>query len=370
MRRERTPLAIAAAIPQGSVRVRRASQWVALVEDRAETELLRTDRRATLHALAKALLERTDATRTTAPSWAFLMERTGRSRATVARHLADLQRWGLLGVIASGRRGIFAPGGRLSKHLVAGSQVPATNGQGDPANEVAVYVLCEKSPVQLVVDEASVDESETPPLKRVNASPRTRAREQSRTQAEPLRGADFQAATRPPQRAAWRQLPAWPAAVTPSGKDNMLRAASELQRRLPVLRRISTQHVRSVCREFFLAGWTVSDVQRAIDWRPAGHAWAHSGDTAVENVGAWLAYRLNAWRNEGTVTRSHTQRTLAEATEAKARARSRTEELARHQHATAGRPRSEAAKAAMAAARAAASAEIRARTRANAGTES
>lgn len=362
-------MAIAAAIPQGSIRVRRASHWVALVADRAETELLRTDRRATLHALALALIERTDATRTTAPSWAFLMERTGRSRATVARHLTDLQRWGLLGVVASGRRGIFAPGGRLSKRVVASNQVPATNGSQDPANEVAVYVLCEVSPVQLIHDQEGVDRNETPPLERVNASPRTHAREESRVQAEPLRGTDPLAASRPPQRAAWRQLPTWPGAVTPSGKDNMLRAAGELQRRLPVLRRISTQYVRSVCREFFLAGWTVSDVQRAIDWKPAGPAWAHSGDTAVENVGAWFAYRLNAWRSQGTVTRSHTQRTLAEAAEARARARARTEELARHQHATAGRPRSEAAKAAMAAARAAASAEIRARTRTHAGNE-
>ncbi len=344
-----------------------------MVDERAEAEDLRRDKRANLHALALALLERTDAKKTTAPSWKFLQERTGRARSSIAAYLADLQRWGLLGVVASGRRGIYAPGGRYSRRMPPAGHTPAP-AQSDPANEVAVYVLCEIPPLRAVPTQeeqtAAVDRTWTPPLQRVDISPHTHTREDLSTQSEPLRGPDSNAATRQPHRAAWRQLPAWSAAITPSSKDDMLRAAAELQRRLPILRTISTEHVRSLCREFFLAGWTVIDIHRAIDWRPDGTAWPHSGARDVRDVPGWLKKtRLAAWRVNGTadgaVTRSPSQRSTAEATAAKARARARMAEYARHRQATAGWPRSAAARAALAAARAAASSQVRARTRAH-----
>src|SRR5699024_9178167 len=284
--RERAPLAIAAAIPKGSMRVRRASRWVQAVDERAEAELVRTDRREAIHRIALALLERSDVTRTTRPSWDFLAERAGCSRRSVARHLATLQRWGLLGTVASGRSGACCPGGRYARRKPAsGSVVVAA--ETDPAGEVAVYVLCEVSPVQVVADSEPVDTLGTPPLGRVNESPRRRTREGYVAQIEPLRGPHDSAAPRPAQLTARRQLAAWPAGVSPSSKDELLRAAARLRHRLPVLSRISTRHVRSICREFFRAGWTIIDLHRALDYRPDGRPWPHDGATGVGNVGAW-----------------------------------------------------------------------------------
>jgi hypothetical protein len=271
--------------------------------DRVDAANLRADRRETVHRVALALLERTDATRTTRPTWAHLMARTGKSRATVARALAQLRSWGLLGVVASGRQGIYAPRGSN------------TDGRA-PVNEAAVYVLCEIPPVQLVPDLAPpVDENETPPREGLDLVPRTRAELTFvENPAEPLRGQPDQAAqARPTHPGADRQRHWFPSTATPSGKDDMLLAARELQARLPVLRRISPEHVRSVLREFFLAGWSVADVILTIDRLPNENRWAHDGATGVANVGAWLAHRMRPWRQPGgTVRPSPSHRAAAE----------------------------------------------------------
>ncbi|WP_235857245.1 hypothetical protein [Occultella glacieicola] len=100
----------------------------------------------------------------------------------------------------------------------------------------------------------------------------------------------------------------------------MLRAAAELQRRLPALRTITDRHIRSILREFFLAGWTVGDVILAIDQRPNNAHWHHDGATGVGNTGAWLTHRLRPWRTtDGVVRVSPSQR--AAATHAENRAR-------------------------------------------------
>ena len=68
-----------------------------------------------------------------------------------------------------------------------------------------------------------------------------------------------------------------------------------------------------------LAGWTVNDVLAAIDHRPDGTAWAHDGATGVQQVGRWLTHRLSAWRDgHGTVLRSPSQRSAADAAHARA----------------------------------------------------
>lgn len=111
----------------------------------------------------------------------------------------------------------------------------------------------------------------------------------------------------------------------------MLLAAREVQRRSFTLRRITDRHVRSLLREFFLAGWTVADVLLALDRKPAGR-WRHDGAAAVDNVGAWVAYRLRAWRTtEGTVRRSPSTRAAAAHAENRARALARRETESRAQ---------------------------------------
>ena len=145
----------------------------------------------------------------------------------------------------------------------------------------------------------------------------------------------------------------------------MLRAAAELQNRVPALRHLSAQHVRSISREFFLAGWTIIDLHHALDYRPDGTTWPHSGANGVENWGAWMRYRLAPWRQQGTVLRSPTQRSTAEATAAKARARARREAHEQYRTTHPGRQRSQAAQAALATARALASSPTRAHHRAS-----
>ncbi len=104
----------------------------------------------------------------------------------------------------------------------------------------------------------------------------------------------------------------------------MLTAAGELQRRLPVLRKITTKHVRSLTRVFFLAGWTPSDIAHAIDHRPTGQRWPHDGASGVENPGAWAAYRLGAWQDtHGTVGASRSQQVTDDQRQQAARARAR-----------------------------------------------
>ncbi len=367
---ERHWAAITEAVPIGSMPVRRPSRWVSMVDERAEVELLRVDRHRNIVAIARAIVECSRSipvgdrqVQTSVPTWDHLAARAGLARATVARHLATLQQWRLLARVAGGRLGVYAPGGTLSTSRPDAQHRSDLDLAAEPDNDAAVYLLCGPPPVTGAPGADAVDASETPPLEGIRVYPCTHARGDLSVRTEPLRGVESQAAARPPGRAAWREFSAWPSGITPSGKDDMLRAAAELQRRLPVLRRISTEHVRSICREFFLAGWTINDVARSIDWQPNGAARPHSADAGVDNVGAWVAYRLSAWRTDGaitgTVTRSPSQRSIAEATQARARARARRQALARHQHATAGRDRSPAAKAALAQARAASHARIR-----------
>lgn len=330
---ERGPLAIAAAIPPGSIRVRHGSTWLDLVRQAVERERVRRDHAANVLRVAQLLLTRADATRTTRPGWHALAEGAGIARATVHRILCRLARWGLLGTVATGRRGCFAPGGRYSRRYVA--KVPAHNFDGDPKNEAAVYVLCEPAPARNPNsrnDSApAVDTSETPPPSGLEYSPARTREAAPQTRTEPLRGTESLSAAQARRRdPVLRHRPGhwFPTGETTDGKDAALRAAHELRVRLPVLRGISSQHVRSVLRPFFTAGWTVGDVILAIDIRPDGRRWPHDGGHSVENVGAWLAYRLRPWTSDGDPRRSPSQRRAAERSEAAAARRARAEQEA------------------------------------------
>jgi hypothetical protein len=119
-----------------------------------------------------------------------------------------------------------------------------------------------------------------------------------------------------------------PPGNTPRRPDERQAAAQALQDRFPVLRRVSTAHVASRIRDFILAGWSVADVGFAIDRRPDGTPWPHDGAHGVGNVGAWLRYRLAAWRDEtGKVTLSTAQRDQARHELELARQAARREQL-------------------------------------------
>ena len=311
------------AVPEGQTIPRRVSDWIdqALSHPGTATMTERSWRthRAFVLAIANAIDPKS---KTTTFSWASLAEAVleidpgaASSRATVDRYLRRLREWKLLGIVASGRTATYAP-----------------KGSGG-INERAVYVLAVTRTLQ------PVDSIETPPLEEADVAPRTHAREDlAQPHAEPLRGpATWAAHARPSPLPAHRQFPAWPRTVTPKRKDDMLAAAAALCRLVPVLRRITPRHVRSILRPYFLAGWTIADVQHALDHRPSGTRWPHDGATGVDNVGAWLAYRLAAWRDaHGTVRRSNSQRIAAEQRHNAALARARREAEAATRAAAAG----------------------------------
>lgn len=307
-RRERVRSVYMRAVPEGSQRA--ASQVAFLEAVKASPALasLRSDGYATVWAVAQQLAWWASwETMTSRPTWDVLADRTGRSRATVARALGRLRAAGLVGIVATGRSAGYQPAARDAGRA-----------------EAAVYVLCTPSPLALV------DEVETPtPVGLVSETHPPHARE-SDCSSVPLRGAQPGAPAAPGAPAVRDDVPGRPTdtAQEPRRPDWRLAQADELRNRLPVLRRISTKHVASLVREFALAGWSTSDLVRALDQRPDGSSWPHDGADGVGNVGAWVGYRLGPWRAGGTVALSPSQRVQLEATEARARAVARAEQRA------------------------------------------
>ncbi|MCI4013162.1 hypothetical protein [Brevibacterium sp. ZH18] len=73
-----------------------------------------------------------------------------------------------------------------------------------------------------------------------------------------------------------------------------------------------------MAKDFFAAGWTVRDLITALDTLPDGRAhgqlvdgqWVpYSGADGIPaaRLGHWVNWRLNAWRDSGTVVESPTQ---------------------------------------------------------------
>jgi hypothetical protein len=314
-------------VPAGMMRAPDQVMWLDAVRASEAFSSLRADTAASLWAVAQQLAWRASyESMTTRPTWAVIVSETDRSWSTVARAIKRLRAAGLVGVVKTGRDGAHQPA-KCDRGL----------------NDSAVYVLCVPSTVHPVdehdtlTDLKSGEESH-PPHARASEGP-----------AEPLRGTLVAAATRPGAPLGLQIVPGQPlrapdrpeSPLEPSrppderdapndAKDGRrLEPARALQGRLPVLRRISDRHVASLVREFVLAGWTTSELVAATDRRPDGRAWPHSGEKGVDNVGAWLGYRLGAWRDEaGTVRPSPGRRAAAERVERRARQRADAERQA------------------------------------------
>lgn len=321
--------AVQRVLPAGYMRPADQRQWRSVMTESIDAALFRVDRDATTRAVATALMCWADwDTLTTRPTWDTLVadcrRRTGRgSRRTIARAIATLIELHLIARVSHGRRGCFAPGGHLANAgKLHWSQVPDQNSDGDPDNETAVYVLLVPSTMRLVVnnavDIAAVDGNGTPPdLRIVSETHPTHAREAS--PAEPLRGTPPQSeplAARALSGAPRRRLPLWLPHAAAQGQDNMSLAAAEFRRWLPILQRLSVPDVRSLLRPFLLAGWTLSDVLHALDWRPDGSRWPHDGDHGISpdphRVRGWFRYRLGPWVVDGVARRSPSQRRRAD----------------------------------------------------------
>jgi len=259
------------------------------------------------------LIARTDyETMTCRPGWDSIAEAVGCHRRTIARYLAEFEAWGLLGRVAGGRQARYA----------------APGPDGEKINEAAVYVLCIPSPLALLRGEQkpAVDINATPPalggshLKEKDLT-HTRAHEKEPpSDVAPPRlskSCAARGATTPP--VPWRPEIRWPAHRTTSRKIQRQAAASEIWYRSFALRCLSIKDLASICRDFFLAGWTVADILHALDWQPDGTPWPHSGAPATKEparIRGWLKHRLTAWRTKsGEPLRSRDQHLAARAAE-------------------------------------------------------
>lgn len=91
----------------------------------------------------------------------------------------------------------------------------------------------------------------------------------------------------------------------------MVASARLLAEDVPTLRSTTDRWVAHVIRPFVAAGWTVADLQEAIDQRPDGHSWTYDL-REVRRAEYWLKYRLDAWIDHGTVLPSARQKRAAE----------------------------------------------------------
>lgn len=242
-------LRVLQAIPDGHQRAGSAAGWCRAVERHPALLELRTDARENALAVLWVLARYTDhRTKLTRPTWARLQAVTGLSRAAVARWL----RWARVH--------------RLIGHVEQGSTERYRTGQTaeDLGNRSAVYILLSETP--------SPDPTSLP-------NP-TRAREpELSTKLAALRaaGGDLDRAKTGGERLA---------------------AAELLKQRVPPARRLSARHVRSLCREFFKAGWCVRDLHYALDNEPNGtpHPYAYS-TSELRSPAGWIAARLAHWRD-------------------------------------------------------------------------
>ncbi|MFF2300679.1 hypothetical protein [Arthrobacter sp. NPDC058127] len=294
---------VLAAVPKGSVRAAHGRQTMSALRSHEKFVLRNRNGQATIVAVLRALIERADyESMTSRPGWEALIEATGTSRTTVARVLRLLAAWGIIGRVASGRQ---------AKYAAAGPD-------GERINEAAVYVLCTPSPLALV------NKVGTPPalggshLKEKELT-HTRVRgKSSQNDAAPPRLIPAGAASgAPTAQVPWRPELLWPTHRTPKRHIQRVAAASEIRYRSFPLRCMTPKDVASSCRDFFLAGWTVADILHALDWRPDGTLWPHSGAPDTKDawrMRGWLRHRLSHWRTEaGEPLRSRDQQATARA---------------------------------------------------------
>ena len=311
------------AVPRGSSRAASQAKWLEVVKAHRVATSRRADAAATLVAIATALAHWAEwESMTSRPTWEVLMESSGKSRSTVARVLRALREAGLVGIVATGRSAGYTP-------------MALDEGRA----EAALYVLAVPSPVRSAAQPASAETSSRSPIDDtptalLSGEPKNPLRGRARSenpQTEPLRGAQPQpGGSHLTSVSLGRYHVVWSRHATTSRKDERRAAALALKRQLPVLRRLTDANLAHHLREFMLAGWTNADIQHAIDHRPDGTPWPHSGAEGVKNPGAWLDFRLSAWRDSrGTVGRSRTQR--IEAARAEERAAHRAADERRRQ---------------------------------------
>lgn len=314
---ERSRLLVAASVPEGCVLAPRVSVWLEAVREVAEAHGLREAQVATVVRVARGLCDWVDgASRTTRVVNERVAELAGCCVRTVQRWLRRLEEWGLLGLVAGGRSARWAPLARCQdaegrvvlerRNEAAVRSLVVPEGMAAAAPALASSSSAGRGPVDNEGPAEPGCGSRCHPYPSLGIlDPRTRARGGPGGRGlVPLRGAEaiLGAAARPDgrvrgdRRRAW-----WSPRRTRSTEEAVLGLARELQERLRVLRGCSDRYVMRVIRPFFGAGWSVGDLVAAVDRRPDGSAWPHSGDRGVREPARWLIHRLSAWLDGGGV---------------------------------------------------------------------
>jgi hypothetical protein len=304
-------LQIALAIPEGTRRAHTQLEWLKAVAEDEELALVRSDRRRHVLRVAQLLADNArwpdmpgippGEEMTTWPTWAALMESSGLSRSTVADILAWLRGRGYLGTVETG----------TTETIRAGMLYPLPDPHAGEGNRAAEYVLCVPVPDPVDDPEPAEAHAGSVPLW---------------TDLGPLPGSPEPGISCPagaredhPQKTGKTEKLRnnegflWKTSITPRTQRDRLRASEALRVADPVLRRLSSRHLRHLLTPWWDAGWTPSDVLYAVNVRADGTAWpyAYAADD-IGHVPGWIRHRLSAWLGpDGQPVRSHRQRQAA-----------------------------------------------------------
>ncbi|MEV7012004.1 hypothetical protein [Streptosporangium sp. NPDC051022] len=323
--------------------------WLRAVEAHPDAAVLRGDGWRNLHAVARVVMwraSRCEITRawTSIPTRTLIMRRTGLRETAAKGWVRWLRERGFLGTVTAGSTPQYRPGihddgaGNLGAEYIlmipgtlrrsarrSGPQNPApaiTTGPAAPAATAAPpapaapsddHPVSPVSPASIpgpapalhaVPGPVSGDEKRPPSVvlqerTTEDLDPRNTSARRAREEADKANDSKINMAG---SDTVWT----WSLSVTPGTRVEMLKAAQALRSRSATLRRISARHLRSVLREWWVAGWTPDDVLHGLDHRPDGQPWTLTSDPAY--VPGWIRHRLTCWRTpDGTPATSYSQ---------------------------------------------------------------
>ena len=290
---------IARAVPAGSRRAAGQRQWKAAALAAVAAQDWYTNRAASTAAVIGVLARYMDwADRTSRPTHARIAQMAKVSPSTVTRAIAWLRSAGLLGLVSPGTTPALRPG-----------VLHGLPGQPE-RNDAAVYVLTIPHQHKRSLPAESAGHSEFDHLSRSrrdrSPTPRTRAREKTRTPADPI------------------------LQHCPQTRTERLAAADAIRARCPAAARLTPRHIAWLTRAWFDDGRTPADILHAIDYHHDGRQWRL--DAPVRHPAGWLRHRLADWTRDGQLLPTPAQQAAAHATHHKAE-----QAAARHRHAQATR---------------------------------
>ena len=307
--RETHPIRVHTAIKDagGRRKAPRLSHWLRNVEENSVTlSYAPPAKRRRMMDMCRRMLALADTTSgTTIPGHNTLAEALRCSERTIGTYVAELIAEGFLVLVAPGRSAEFVP---LQKDgTVKGTKWAGKQNPDAVTNERAVYAFTEPltNLTLETLDSEDVDNFCYPTTPGGSYYP-THARGDAVSiegQGSALTEKHIGASSGRNVAGTWedRSVPNYGAnattdAMTKRGRRaNELQATLTLQRRNFPMRRGSAKHIAWVLRPAFEAGYTIRDIEWAIDHFPNGGRWPHDGADGVANVPAWLRNRLRPW---------------------------------------------------------------------------